>query len=112
MATPDDLYREHEKLKTEGKYEEAVAKLEEALQQDADFVDAHLALAVLLQKIGRHEEGVQHGERACQIDPNEPFNFTALSVTYQRAWQATQDQIYIRKAEDAKAQADMLEMRR
>jgi tetratricopeptide (TPR) repeat protein len=110
MATPDELYREHEKLKAAGKLDEAVAKLNEALEQNAGFVDAHLALAVLLQKLDRHEEAVQHGERACELAPNEPFNYTALSVTYQRAWQATQDQIYIHKAEDAKAKAQMLEM--
>ncbi len=111
MPTPDDLYREHEKLKAAGDYDNALAKLNEAIELDPAFVDGHLALAVLYGKLNRHEEAVQHGEQACRLAPNEPFNYTALSVTYQRAWQGTQDYIYIQKAEDAKAKAQMLEMR-
>jgi tetratricopeptide (TPR) repeat protein len=111
MATPNELYREHEKLKAQGSLDEALAKLHEAIQQDPNFVDAHLALAVLYGKMNRHEDAVEHGERACTLAPNDAFNFTALSVTYQRAWQGTGNQVYITKAEDAKARAHMLEMR-
>ncbi len=112
MTTPDDLYREHEKLKAQGNLEEALAKLQQAVELDPNFVDAHLGLAVLLGRLGRHEEAVRHGEMACQLQPNEPFNFTALSVTCQRAWQGTGDQSYIYRAEEAKAKAQMLEARR
>jgi tetratricopeptide (TPR) repeat protein len=111
MSTPDDLYREHEKLKAQGNYDEALAKLSQSLELDPNFVDAHLALAVLYGRMNRHEDAVRHGELACQLAPNEPFNFTALSVTYQRAWQGTGDNAYIHKAEDAKARAHMLEGR-
>jgi hypothetical protein len=43
------------------------------------------------------------------LEPSDPFNFTALSVTYQRAWAGTQDQQYIAKAEDAMAKAQQLQ---
>ncbi len=46
--------------------------------------------------------------KACELEPQDSFNFTALSVTYQRAWAGTQDQQYITKAEDAMAKAQML----
>jgi tetratricopeptide (TPR) repeat protein len=111
MPTPDELYREHDQLKAQGDLEAALEKLNQALAIDANFVDGHLALAVLLQKMNRHEEAVRHGERACELAPQEAFNFTALSVTYQRAWQGTGDYMYIQKAEDAKARAHMLEGR-
>ena len=111
MPTPDELYREHEKLKAEGKLEEAAARLNEALEQDPKFVDAHLGLAVVYWRLQQIEDSVRHGELACQLAPHDAFNFTALSVTYQRAWQATGDNLFIHKAEEAKARAHMLEGR-
>ena len=63
----------------------------------------------LYGRVGRHEDAVASGQRACEIDPSDPFHFTALSVTYQRAWQGTQNQQYIQLAEDAMARSRMLE---
>ena len=40
-----------------------------------------------------------------ELDPSDHFNYTALSVTYQRAYAGTQDMTYVTKAEDAMAKA-------
>ncbi|MCA9185176.1 MAG: scaffolding protein [Pirellulaceae bacterium] len=109
MSDSDVKYREAEQLKSEGKREEAISKLEEILRDDAGHVMSHLALAVLYGQVGQHEDAVRHGQEACQLDPSDAFNFTALSVTYQRAWQGTQNMQYIRLAEDAMARAHMLQ---
>ncbi len=109
MAEINELYQEADKLKDEGKLDDAIAKLQEILTQDESHVLAHLVLAVVYGRVGKHEEAVQHGQRACEIEPTDPFNFTAMSVTYQRAWQGTQTQRYIQLAEDAMAKAHMLE---
>jgi len=37
----------------------------------------------------------------CKIEPNDPFSFTAMSVTYQRAYAGTNNMEYIKLAEDA-----------
>ncbi len=111
MADVTALYHEAEKLKDEGKYAEAAAQLEQALQQDEGHVLSHLALAVVYGKLGRHEEAVQHAQRACELEPEDPFNFTALSVTYQRAFVGTQNPQYIQLAEDAMARAHLLQQR-
>ena len=109
MASLSEMYQEAEKLKDAGKLDEAIVKLREVLAQDEQHVLSHLALAVVLGRVGKHEEAVKHGEKACEIEPTDPFNFTALSVTYQRAWQGTQNPQFIQAAEDAMAKAHILE---
>ncbi len=109
MSDPVALYDEADKLKDAGKLEEAVAKLKESLAGDANYALAHSALAVVLQKLGRHEDAIAHARRVCEIEPNDPFSFTALSVTYQRAFAGTNNQQFIRMAEDAMEQSRMLQ---
>ena len=115
MAELYELYDAAEKLKDEGKYDQAATKLEELLAADESYVLAHLALAVIFGKLGRDKDGIRHGQRACALDPSDPFHFTALSVTYQRASQAVDDaadnQQYIMLAEQAMAQAHQLQGR-
>jgi tetratricopeptide (TPR) repeat protein len=111
MSDPIALYDQADKLKDEGKIEEAAAKLKEALAADPSYALAHSALAVVLQKLGKHDEAIEHARRACELEPNDPFSFTALSVTYQRAFAGTNNQQYIRMAEDAMEQSRMLQSR-
>lgn len=109
MSDVSSLYAESEDLKDQGKLDDAIAKLQECLAQDPDHVLSHLALAVIYGRVDQHDKACSHGEKACELEPEEAFNFTALSVTYQRAWQGTQLQAYITKAEDAMAKAHMLQ---
>ncbi|MFO0789143.1 MAG: tetratricopeptide repeat protein [Pirellulales bacterium] len=111
MADPVALYDEADKLKDQGKLEEAVTKLNEAVAADSSYALAHSALAVILQKLGKHEEAIQHARRVAEIEPNDPFSFTALSVTYQRAFAGTNNMQYIRMAEDAMEHSRMLQSR-
>ena len=104
-------YNEIEKQVDTENYDEAIPALVALTEEDENFVMAHLALSRVYTKTGQHELAVQHGEKACEIEPNDSFNFTALSVTYQRAWAGTQDQAYITKAEDAMAKAKTIEGR-
>lgn len=108
MSDPIQLETEAGKLRSEGKYQEAADKLHEAITADADFVRGHLALAVTYHMIGDYAKSIEHGEKACELEPNDPFNFTALSVTYRRAFAGTNDPKYIQLAEDAKAKADTM----
>ncbi|QEF98536.1 Tetratricopeptide repeat protein [Stieleria maiorica] len=109
MSDIHSQYNEVEKLIDDEKFSEAIEGLNSILDQDDSFVLGHLALARVYTKTGQHAEAIQHGEKACELEPNDPFNFTAMSVTYQRAWAGTQDQQYIAKAEDAMAKAQMLQ---
>ena len=109
MTDVKTLYNESEELKDAGKLEEAIEKLQAALAMDENHVLSHLALAVLYGRVNQHDKACMHGEKACELEPNEAFNFTAMSVTYQRAWQGTQRQDFITKAEDAMGRAQMLQ---
>lgn len=111
MSDPVALYDQADKLKDEGKLEEAVAKYEESLAADPGYSLAHSALAIACQKLGRHEDAINHARRVCELEPHDPFSFTALSVTYQRAFAGTQNMQYIRMAEDAMEQSRILQSR-
>jgi tetratricopeptide (TPR) repeat protein len=101
MSDVVTLYDEASRLKNEGRLEDAAAKLKEALAADETYALAHSALAVVLQRLGQHDEAIAHARRVTELEPNDPFSYTALSVTYQRAFAGTQNMGYIRLAEDA-----------
>jgi Flp pilus assembly protein TadD len=101
MPTSDELYDVADKLKDQGKLEEAVSALKQLVEQDPTYALAHSALAVVPGRLQRHDEAIQHGLKVCELQPNDAFSFTALSVTYVRAGK-------IMEAEDAKAKAHML----
>ena len=109
MSDVHTKYNEVEKLIDDEKYEEAIAGLTEIVAEDDSFVLAHLALARVYTKTGQHDLAIQHGEKACELEPTDAFNFTAMSVTYQRAWAGTQEQQYIAKAEEAMAKAQSIQ---
>ncbi|REJ68653.1 MAG: tetratricopeptide repeat protein [Planctomycetota bacterium] len=109
MADSHQLYDEADKLKDEGKLEEAEAKLQELLAGDAEFSLAYAALAVVCGRLGKHEEAVAHARKVCELEPNDPFSHTQLSVICQRAYAGTNDESYIQKAEDAMARSRMIQ---
>jgi Flp pilus assembly protein TadD len=108
-STLNERYNEAERLKDSGNVQEAIVILAQLAEEHPEHVLTHLALAKLYTQTGQHEKAVEHGKKACELEPNEWFNFTALSMTSQRAWQGTGNQEYITLAEDAKAKSHMLQ---
>lgn len=107
MPTREELYDQGDKLKEQGLMEEAVAQYEAALGVDENYALAHAALGVAYGKLGKHEQAIEHARRVCELEPQDPFSFTALSVIYQRAFAGTGNRDYIGMAEDAMARARM-----
>ncbi len=101
MSTNEELYAQAERLKDDGKLDEAAAVLEQIAAQDPSYSLAHSALAVIYGRLKRHDEAIRHGLKVCELEPNDPFSFTAMSVTFQRAGK-------IPEAEDAMARARTL----
>src|ERR1700730_11194254 len=104
MPTNEALYDEADRLKDAGKLEEAAAKLVQLTEQDPNYALGQSALAMLYTKLKRYDEAVRHALKACELEPDDAFNFTALSVTFQRAGK-------IPEAEEAMAKARMLQSR-
>lgn len=109
MSDLVDKYNQAEKLKDEGKSDEAVLLLEQILAEDPNHVLTHLTLGRIFTLQGKYEQAIAHGLKACEIEPQESFNFTAMSVTYQRVFAGTQERKYIQLAEDAMAHAHRLQ---
>ena len=89
-STVKQLTLEADKLKNEGKTAEAIAKLNELLALEPGHVISHMTLSVLYYRAKQFEESVQHAVKACELEPQNPFNFTALSVIAMVAARADQ----------------------
>jgi Flp pilus assembly protein TadD len=102
MTSREDRYEAAEALKNEGKLVEAVSALETLVAEQPDFTLAHSALAAWCTRLERHDEAIGHARRACELAPNDPFSYTALSVACMRGGR-------IPEAEDALARSRMLQ---
>lgn len=110
MSEPSALYDEADQLKAAGDLEGAAAKLAEALTADDSYALAHSAMAIVQQKLGDHDKAIEHAKKVCELEPNDAFSYTALSVTLQRAYAGTGDTQYIPLAEEAMAKSREVEM--
>jgi tetratricopeptide (TPR) repeat protein len=111
MSDVVTLYDQADQLKSLGKLEEAAAVLREALELDANYALAHSAMAVVQQRLQNHEDAIAHARRVCELEPEDPFSFTALSVTFQRAYAGTGEMKYIQLAEEAMEKSRILGQR-
>ncbi len=100
--TREERYAAAEKLKDDGDLAGAVLALEAVIVDEPDYALAHSALGAWCTRLERHEEAVRHARRACELEPKDPFSYTALSVACMRAG-------LIAEAEDALARSRMLQ---
>jgi Flp pilus assembly protein TadD len=85
MPTADERYDEAIALQQGGNLSEAVTRLEQLAAEAPDHALTHAALAAFYTKLGRHDEAVEQGRLVCQLDPDDPFSFIAMSVVCQKA---------------------------
>ena len=96
MATPNELYDQATDLRDKGDKPAAIAKLQEAVAIDPAFVIGHGMLAKLYVDIADVEKAIDHAQKVVELEPEDTFSYTALSVIYQRCGR-------IPEAEHAKA---------
>lgn len=98
MPTPDELYDQAIELRDRGDKEAAVSRLREAIALDDNFAIGHGMLAKLCADLALTDDAIRHAKRVVELEPNDAFSYTALSVIYQRCGR-------IPEAEEAKARA-------
>src|SRR6202453_2401259 len=82
MATTDELMDEGNTALAIGELEEAAKFFQQVVDQDPQFQDGWHALGMALYKLDRYEESIEAGKRAAQIDPNNQFVWSSLSLAY------------------------------
>jgi Flp pilus assembly protein TadD len=98
----DARYAAAESVKNAGNLADAVTLLESLIADHPDFALAHSAAAAWCTRLERHSEAVRHARRVCELEPRDPFSYTALSVACMRGG-------LIAEAEQALAQSRMLQ---
>lgn len=98
MPTANELYDQAVDLRDKGDKEGAIALLKQAVEAEPDFALGHGMLAKLHADLAQADDAIFHARRVVELEPNDTFSYTALSVIYQRCGR-------IREAEDAKARA-------
>jgi Flp pilus assembly protein TadD len=96
MPTPNQLYDEATDRRDQGDKPGAIAKLEEAIALDANFALGHGLLAKLYADLAEADKAIEHARKVVELEPDDAFSYTALSVIYQRCGR-------IPEAEHAKA---------
>ncbi|MET0625831.1 MAG: tetratricopeptide repeat protein [Pyrinomonadaceae bacterium] len=76
-----ERYRRGLKSAAEGKPEQAVRALEEAVRAHANFYAAHMALAEQLSKLRRYEEALAAYRKASELRPENSGPYVGVGVT-------------------------------
>src|SRR5262249_23893180 len=103
MPTPNELYDKAVDLRDTGDRAAAIAKLEEAVALDPAFAIGHGMLAKLYADLAEADRAIAHAKKVVELEPEDTFSYTALSVIYQRCGR-------IPEAEHAKAIAFQKQM--
>ena len=85
MPTIDERYDEAIKLQESGDLDGAVGALEAVLADQPDYALAHAALSVYYGKQENHDKAVEHAEKMCELEPDDPFSHMAKSIVCQKA---------------------------
>jgi tetratricopeptide (TPR) repeat protein len=103
MPTADELYDVAVNLRDQGDKPGAIDKLEEAVSLDPRFAIGHGMLAKMYADLAEGEKAIAHAKKVVELEPDDTFSYTALSVIYQRCGR-------IPEAEHAKAMAYQKQM--
>ena len=98
MPSIEDRYDEAIALKEAGSLEDAIANLEALVGDAPDYALAHAALSVFYSRQEQHDQAVDHAQKVCELDPDDPFSFMSMSLICQKAGRLVE-------AEQALAQA-------
>jgi tetratricopeptide (TPR) repeat protein len=90
MATPDELKDEGDGSLAIGELDEAVKYYRQAVEAKPDYFDAWHALGMALMKSGNYPDAINACIKATELEPNNQFGWTSLSLVYVRNNQITE----------------------
>ena len=105
MPTNEALYDEAIALQQRGDVAGAVGKLNELLKQDAGYALAHAALSVFYSKVEDYDKAIEHADKVCSMEPEDPFSFIAKSLVCQKAGRIPEAEQAMMQARQAQAAA-------
>ena len=73
-------YDEAIALKEKGDVIQAVELLEALCRDFPDYALPHAALSMIYCRLDKFEESLNHAELVCELEPEDPFSFTAMSA--------------------------------
>ncbi|MBQ3388026.1 MAG: tetratricopeptide repeat protein [Thermoguttaceae bacterium] len=109
--TKEERYDEAIAFREAGDLKSAVSVLEQLAADFPDYALAHLGLAVFYWKQERPDDSIREASRACELSPDEPFYFTALSSLAIKAGHRKTAEEALARAQEARFQAFMQKYR-
>ena len=104
MPTPNELYDQAADLRDQGDKEGAPSPSSRRRSRlDPAFAIGHGMLAKLYADLAEADKAIEHARKVVELEPDDAFSYTALSVIYQRCGR-------IPEAEHAKAMAYQKQM--
>ena len=85
MPSSEALYDEAIAIQHAGDLEGAIGRLDALLDADPKYALAHSALSLFYSRLGKYDEAIRHGQKVCELEPDDPFSFIALSLVCQQA---------------------------
>jgi Flp pilus assembly protein TadD len=82
MPTRDELMDDGHTAIAIGELEDAVACFRRVTEEHPEYFDGWHALGMALYKLDRYEEAIVAGKRAAEIDSNNQFVWSSLSLAY------------------------------
>ena len=84
MPTKEEHYQAGLKLFGEQKHGEAIAEYRAALELEPEWTEGLHALSMAQMHAGQLDEAIETGKKIVELDKNDPFAHTSLSMFYMR----------------------------
>ena len=84
MADRTEHYKLGLKLYGQNKHREAIAEYERALAASPGWTEPMHGIALAHMHLGELEQAIAMGQKIVELDPNDAFAHTSLSMFYQR----------------------------
>ena len=101
VETRESRYDEAIALKEAGDPDGAIRQLEALCADFPDYALPHAALSVLYSKKENYADSLRHAAAVCELEPEDPFSFTAMSILARQSGDKSAAEEALAKAQEA-----------